>query len=68
MERGTVLRGLTVVRCGNVRNLARRVAWSYAKTNRIVNGTQEARASEIRDLARALELESEEILRVFELN
>ena len=62
------LRELVKARCGSVSNLANEVGWSQSKTRRVVCGEQEPTLMEMRQLAKALELESaEEISAAFHL-
>lgn len=62
------LRELAKDRCGSVSNLANKVRWSQSKTRRVVCGEQEPTLMEMRQLAKALGLESaEEIAAAFHL-
>lgn len=62
------IRGLAVDYYGSIANLAREIGWSYSKTSRIAAGKQEPTVSEMRELAKALHLESsDDIVSVFSL-
>ena len=62
------LRELVKERCGSVSNLANEVGWSQSKTRRVVCGEQEPTLMEMRQLAKALGLESaEQITAAFHL-
>lgn len=68
MSGNRTIRGLAVDHYGSLANLALKLGWSYSKVSRIANGQQEPNASEMRELAKALHLETaDDIVSVFSL-
>lgn len=56
------LRGMVYAKYGTMQNFAKRLGWSNRKANYIVNGKQEASATDIEQMAHALGLEIPEPL------
>lgn len=68
MSGNRTIRGLAVEYYGSLTNLALALRWSYSKVSRIANGQQEPSVSDIRELAKALRLETaDDIVSVFSL-
>ena len=60
------LRGLVVARFGSIRKFAQALGWSYAKTYRIVQMTQQPEASDICLMADALNIsDGDSIMSIF---
>lgn len=60
------LRGLVVARFGSIREFSKTLGWSYAKTYRIVQMTQQPEASDICLMADALNIsDGDSIMSIF---
>lgn len=51
------LKGIVISKFGSISAFSKEIGWCYSKTNRIVNGRQLPDASEIKDMARALNID-----------
>lgn len=57
MDKIMSLKGIVVSKFGSISAFSKEIGWCYSKTNRIVNGKQLPDASEIKDMARVLNID-----------